>query len=263
MQEQAQQQEPALEEQQVTFSADLLAACFERLPAGEQAWTVSCLSHAWKEWAVPRRSALREELADKDMYWRMGQGSEECAVPMWYVREAWPHLQQSQRRVHLATLSAARAGALEVLQWARPQELELLITFPGVCTMAGFGTQEAPSTGGFSSHGPAFTDDTALLKPDITAPGARAPEGLGLRGRRRRGARVGARRRRGRPGWKARRAPRLARPRARAQPSSAARRCGRVRVRGSQPTIPAERAAGGPRCQPTARAQPFPALSSP
>lgn len=71
----------------------------------------------------------------------------------------------------------------------------------GAAAMSAFTSQEAPSTPGFSSRGPAYTDKAALLKPDISAPGglirlrstgggqaARGPPGRG-------------RRQRGRPGW--------------------------------------------------------------
>ena len=96
-------------------SADLLEACFARLPLADQALTVGCLSQAWQLWAAPRFEALRRGMARATAN-RRPAGD----IPGWYVKEAWPYLSKAQRG--RATLMCARSGQLEVLQWARQQE---------------------------------------------------------------------------------------------------------------------------------------------
>jgi hypothetical protein len=113
----------------------LLGLVFQRLPRGEQAFTVGALSREWHAWAAPRRAAL---------------AGEDCrctaAPPLWLIQEAWPGLDNVGRSnacvraagdAALCSLqwlyqqgcpwgggtceAAARGGHLEVLQWAREQ----------------------------------------------------------------------------------------------------------------------------------------------
>ena len=124
------QQEEAQPAHQVGGSADLLAACFARLPLAEQAVTVGCLSHAWKQWAAPRREELMREVAACAA---AGPGVD---IPPWYVMEAWGHLSMAQRS--RAALALARSAHLEVLQWAARQQPPCPWE-PAVCRLAAGG----------------------------------------------------------------------------------------------------------------------------
>jgi hypothetical protein len=92
----------------LTAVPGLLAAAFERLPRGEQAFAVGGLSHEWRAWAAPQCAALAD-----------GDGRCSGAALLWLLQQAWRRLAVSQRS-H-AVVRAASDGQLDMLQWARQQ----------------------------------------------------------------------------------------------------------------------------------------------
>jgi hypothetical protein len=79
---------------------DALGLVFNRLPRGEQAFTVGLVSRSWRAWAALRRVALAD-------------------APPWLVRAAWPTLDATQR--HAALARPSREGCMELLQLARQE----------------------------------------------------------------------------------------------------------------------------------------------
>jgi hypothetical protein len=108
-----------------TFAAvpGLLGLAFQRLPAGEQAFTVGGLSREWCAWAAPRRAALADE-----------RGRCAAAAPAWLVKQVWDGLDWWPRRCQL--WRAAWYGSLDVLKWAYQREPAFVIHHPNICSAA-------------------------------------------------------------------------------------------------------------------------------
>ena len=96
---------------------DALQLVFDCLPLGEQLFTVSALSRAWRRQAQPKQRELQERR--RQLEEGSGFGSA-YAVPLWLGEKAWPALTQVQRKCWF--VRAARHGDVSALRWIWQQQ---------------------------------------------------------------------------------------------------------------------------------------------
>ena len=103
-------------QQQQQLPSDAVQLVFERLPLGEQVFTVSALSRAWRQRAQPKQRELREQSRQLEG-WYPGQFrySRAHPVPLWLGQKAWPALTKEQRVRWF--FRAARHGDVRALRW--------------------------------------------------------------------------------------------------------------------------------------------------
>ena len=102
---------------------DALQLVFDRLPLGEQVFTVSAVSRAWRRRAQPKQQQLKErrrqlEEEGYELYAHYSDYSA-YAVPLWLGQKAWPALTAEQSG-HLVC-RAARHGDVSALRWMLKQ----------------------------------------------------------------------------------------------------------------------------------------------
>ena len=90
---------------------------FERLPLGDQVFTVSVLSRAWWRWSQPQQQELQERRQQVQL-----EEDIDYTVPLWLGQKAWPALTELQ----CARLfrRAARHGDISALHWMWEQQRE-------------------------------------------------------------------------------------------------------------------------------------------
>ena len=109
---------PQGQQQQQPLPDDALQAVFERLPLGEQAFTVSALSREWRRRARPRQLELqewRQRLERDPQGYRRFSYCSAYTVPLWLGQRAWPALTVDQRTRLICR--AARHGDASALRW--------------------------------------------------------------------------------------------------------------------------------------------------
>lgn len=92
----------------------ILKLIFERLPPGDQCFTISRISKQWALWSTPMQATLKAE-TQRSIF--SHQRAASFQLPLWYLQEAWPTLSQHQRR--WAAERAAFRGGLHTLNWTR------------------------------------------------------------------------------------------------------------------------------------------------
>lgn len=120
---------------------DVLAQLFQRLPVGDQCFTITLISKQW-QWAVSKQVELKAEAERWDENSILGSHPV-YHLPLWWVKREWPGLAEGQEHQVMnwaaylgntatlgftrctgsalsvdSTWTAAAGGQLEALQWA-------------------------------------------------------------------------------------------------------------------------------------------------